>query len=77
MRAQISAEEKSILNILMSVLEKCSIQYEERALRTLLLWCKRNELPATAKTAFDIETWEKAGRKLRLLLKGIRLQPSV
>ena len=33
-------------------------------MRTLLLWCKRNELPATAKTTFDIETWEKAGKKL-------------
>jgi len=30
----------------------------------LLLWCKHNELPATAKTALDIESWEEAGKKL-------------
>jgi len=28
-----------------------------------LLWCKRNELPTTAKTSFHIETWEEAGKK--------------
>jgi len=48
----------------MRILKKCGIKYEEQAVRTLLLWCKRNELPATAKTAFDIETWEEAGKKL-------------
>jgi len=61
---QISVEERSILNVLMSILKKRAIKYEEWAVRTLLLWCKRNELPATAKTTFDIETWEKAGKKL-------------
>jgi len=64
MGVQISVEESSILNILMRVLRKRDIKYEERAVRTLLLCCNRNELPATAKTAFDIETWEKAEKEL-------------
>ena len=64
MGAQISVEERSILNVLMHILKKRGIKYEERAVRTLLLCCKCNELPATAITAFDIETWEKAEKKL-------------
>jgi len=56
MGAQISVEERSILNVLMHILKKRGIKYEERAVRTLLLCCKCNELPATAITAFDIET---------------------
>jgi len=54
----------SILNILMRILKNCGIKYEEQDVRTILLWCKCNELPAIAKTAFDTETWEEAGKKL-------------
>ncbi|CAM9136880.1 unnamed protein product, partial [Bubo scandiacus] len=64
MGAQISAEEKSILHILTKILEKRGIKYEEKAICTLLLWCKRNGVPADALSAFNLETWREAGNTL-------------
>lgn len=46
MGAQISAEEKSILTVFMSILKKQSVKFQEPALRLLLVWCKENGLPA-------------------------------
>lgn len=61
MAAQISAEEESVLDILLRILQRKGVKCEEQALHRLLIWCKRNGVRVHA---FFVEIWEEAGHTL-------------
>nr|XP_013804869.1 PREDICTED: endogenous retrovirus group K member 5 Gag polyprotein-like [Apteryx mantelli mantelli]XP_013807647.1 PREDICTED: endogenous retrovirus group K member 5 Gag polyprotein-like [Apteryx mantelli mantelli] len=64
MGSQISTEEQAIVRILIKLLNKKGVQYDEHTLRLLLAWLKSKGLPPDSVTAFQLPTWERAGEIL-------------
>ncbi|XP_071662293.1 uncharacterized protein [Patagioenas fasciata] len=57
-------EEEEILRLLLHILSKRGVKYEESNLKRLLIWCRGSGFPADLLGIFQIETWEKVGTVL-------------
>ena len=55
-------EENSMLTMLIDIFEKRSIKYNKKAIRTLLGWCKVNDVLVTLKNVSCVQTWQNAGK---------------
>ena len=56
-----SVEEASILRLLLQLLAKRVIKYEEQTMKMLLVWLKAHRAPTQLHEVFDADNWEKAG----------------
>ena len=57
-------EENSMLMMLIDIFEKRSMKYNKKAVRTLLGWCKVNDVLVMLKNVSSIQTWQSAGKLL-------------
>lgn len=60
MGAQLSTEEKVIVNVWTLMLCKRRIKCNEQALQTVFLWCKSQGVDATTEATFSTKKWEQA-----------------
>ena len=56
-----SVEEVSNLRLLLQLLAKRGIKYEEQTMKMLLVWLKACGTPTQLHEVFDVDNWEKAG----------------
>lgn len=61
METLVPIEEKAMVKVWTLLLSKQGIKYDEQALQTLLL-CKRQGRDTTTEAAFNVQTWEQAGK---------------
>ena len=53
-----SVEEASILRLLLQLLAKRGIKYEERTMKMLLMWLKTHGASTQLHEVFDVDNWE-------------------
>lgn len=64
MGQNLSQEEGAIVRILLHILSKRGIKYEETTLRRLLRWCRNQGFAPDPALAFKPETWTDVGEKI-------------
>ncbi|XP_068277940.1 endogenous retrovirus group K member 7 Gag polyprotein-like [Nyctibius grandis] len=64
MGQNISKEESAIVRLLLHILSKRGVKYDEHSLRRLLIWCREHGFPLEPQSAFKVDTWEAIGKVL-------------
>lgn len=60
-KAQVSAEEKAIVNVWTLMLGRRGIKGDKKALCTFLQWCRNHGVDTSIEAAFIVKNWERAG----------------